>query len=237
MRDFGFIVTGGTGALGRAVVHELLARGARVAVPYRSPAEWEDLKRSAAPAASLWGRPADLTDAAAVQRFVDESAAWAGRLDGVAAVAGGYAGSGPLEQAPVEEWTRMLATNLSTVYTVARAALPRLHERGGSLVTVSSRAVETGAAGAAAYVVSKAAVVALTRALALENRERGVRVNSVAPATIDTRANRAAMPQADTSRWTPPEAIARVIAFLLSPESAPLTGAVLPLDGPTATRE
>jgi NAD(P)-dependent dehydrogenase (short-subunit alcohol dehydrogenase family) len=232
MRDRGFIVTGGTGALGRAVVQHLLGRGARVAVPYRSSTEWEELKRTAAPADRVWGQTADLTDAAAAQRFVEDAVAWLGRLDGVAAVAGGYAGSGPLETAPAEEWTRMLATNLTTVFGVARAALPHLLKQGGTLVTVASRAVETGAPGAAAYVVSKAAVVALTRALALENRDRGVRVNSVAPATIDTRANRAAMPQADTSRWTPPEAIARVIGFLLSPESAPLTGAVLPLDGP-----
>jgi NAD(P)-dependent dehydrogenase (short-subunit alcohol dehydrogenase family) len=237
MRDRGFIVTGGTGALGRAVVQHLLGEGARVAVPYRSSAEWEELKRTAAPVGSVWGQPADLTDAAAAQRFVEEAVAWLGRLDGVAAVAGGYAGSGPLETAPAEEWTRMLATNLTTVYGVARAALPHLLKQGGTLVTVASRAVETGAPGASAYVVSKAAVVALTRALALENRDRGVRVNSVAPATIDTRANRAAMPQADTSRWTPPEAIARVIGFLLSPESAPLTGAVLPLDGPLPAKD
>ena len=79
--------------------------------------------------------------------------------------------------------------------------------------------------------MSKLAVHALTRVLALENRDRGVRFNCVLPGTIDTPANRASMPRADFSRWTAPAAIARVILFLLSPESAPTTGALIPVDG------
>ena len=81
----------------------------------------------------------------------------------------------------------------------------------------------------AAYAVSKMGVLALTRALALENRERGVRVNAISPAVIDTAANREAMPRADRSAWTTPERIAVVVGFLLSPGSAPVTGAVLPV--------
>ncbi|HET8647739.1 MAG TPA: SDR family oxidoreductase, partial [Vicinamibacteria bacterium] len=97
-------------------------------------------------------------------------------------------------------------------------------------VTVASRLALEGGAGAVAYATSKAAVVALTRALALENRERSVRFNVVAPGIIDTPDNRASMPGADAARWTSPAAIAEVIAFLLSPHSAPTTGAVLPVD-------
>ena len=97
---------------------------------------------------------------------------------------------------------------------------------------VGSRAAQTGGAGMVAYAVSKSAVHALTRILASENRERGVRFNAVLPGTIDTSANRKAMPKADRSGWTSPEAIARVMAFLLSSESASVTGALLPVDGP-----
>jgi NAD(P)-dependent dehydrogenase (short-subunit alcohol dehydrogenase family) len=97
---------------------------------------------------------------------------------------------------------------------------------------VAARLALEGGSGAAAYAVSKAAVVALTRTLALENRARSVRFNAVAPGTIDTPDNRAAMPGADAARWTSPAAIAEVIAFLLSPASAPVTGAVLPVDLP-----
>jgi NAD(P)-dependent dehydrogenase (short-subunit alcohol dehydrogenase family) len=102
-------------------------------------------------------------------------------------------------------------------------------KEGGSVVTVSSRAAEAGGAGAAAYAASKAAVLALTRALALENAERGVRFNAISPTVIDTEANRHAMPKADRSRWTAPEDIAKVVAFLLAPASASITGAVIPV--------
>jgi NAD(P)-dependent dehydrogenase (short-subunit alcohol dehydrogenase family) len=125
----------------------------------------------------------------------------------------------------------MLRSNLRATYVTCRAALPHLLRAGGSVVTVGSRNMETGASGAAAYAVSKAGVLALTRSLALENRDRGVRFNLVAPGTIDTPANRRAIPKADASRWVPPEAIAEVVAFLLSPASSPVSGAVVPVYG------
>jgi NAD(P)-dependent dehydrogenase (short-subunit alcohol dehydrogenase family) len=84
----------------------------------------------------------------------------------------------------------------------------------------------------AAYAVAKVALHALVRVLALENREVGVRVNAVLPGTIDTPANRRAMPDADPSKWTAPGAVAEVVVFLLSRESAPTTGALVPVDLP-----
>jgi NAD(P)-dependent dehydrogenase (short-subunit alcohol dehydrogenase family) len=100
------------------------------------------------------------------------------------------------------------------------------------VVAVGSRAAETGGTGMAAYAVAKVAVHALVRVLALEYAGEAVRFNAVLPGTIDTPANRRAMPKADRSSWTSPEAVARVIAFLLSPESAPTTGALVPVDAP-----
>ena len=94
-----------------------------------------------------------------------------------------------------------------------------------------SKLAESGGAGAAAYAVSKSAVIALTRVLARENQARGVRFNCIVPGTIDTEANRRAMGTADLSRFVPPEAITRVVLFLLSPESAPVTGGAVPVDG------
>jgi NAD(P)-dependent dehydrogenase (short-subunit alcohol dehydrogenase family) len=226
----GFVVTGGTGALGRAVVAALVQRGARVAVPYRSAREWDEL-RAGFPAGALWGAPAELTDTAASARFFDGAAGFLGRLDGLAAIAGAYAGGRPFEEAPETEWESMMSANLATVYAVCRAALPRMLEHGGSVVTVGSRLAVEGGSGSAAYAVSKAAVVALTRVLAQENEARGVRFNCVLPGTIDTPANRKAMPKADTSRWTAPASIARVIAFLLAPESSAVNGALVPVAG------
>jgi len=171
-----------------------------------------------------------IATAAGARRFLASAAEALGSIDGVAVVAGAYAGSGPLAETREGEWPAMMQANLETAHAVCRAAIPHLIARGGSVVTVASRLVEQGGAGAAAYVVSKAGVAALTRVLALEYRGR-IRFNCIAPGTIDTPANREAMPGADRSGWTPPESIARVIAFLLSPESSPVTGAWLPADG------
>jgi NAD(P)-dependent dehydrogenase (short-subunit alcohol dehydrogenase family) len=230
----GIVVGGGTGDLGRAVVAALLEAGARVAIPYRSAEAWDALRASVPSGAPLWGSRTEIAEPPAARRFVDESVGWLGRLDGVAALAGAYAGAGPLHEAPEDEWTAMLTANLQTAHALCRAAVPHLRAQGGSIVTIGSRVVDTGGAGAAAYAVSKAGVVALTRALAAENRAHNVRANCLVPAVIDTPGNRAAMPKADRSSWTPPEALARIIVFLLSPASAPLSGAVLPAEGPAA---
>jgi NAD(P)-dependent dehydrogenase (short-subunit alcohol dehydrogenase family) len=220
------VVTGGTGALGRAVVEALVARGTRVAVPHRGDA-------SGLPGlAGVRTWPADVGDAAGARSFVEDAVTWLGGLDGLALVAGGFAGGAHFEAAPAGEWDAMMRANLSTVENVCRAALPHLLARGGSVVTVGSRAAETAGAGMSAYAVSKVAVSALTRVLALENRDRGVRFNCVLPGTIDTPANRRAMPDADATKWTSPAAIARVIVFLLSPDAAPVTGALVPVDAP-----
>ena len=228
-RGLSVVVTGGTGALGRAIVVRLLRTGHRVAVPYRGATGWRSLEAELAAIGPLWGEAADMSDPAAARRFMDAAARELGGLDAIAAVAGGYAGSGPLDAASDTEWDEMLRVNLASAHATCRAALAHLLGKGGSVVTVGSRSAEAGGAGAAAYAVSKMGVLALTRALAAENRDRGVRFNAVSPGTIDTPANRAAMPRADRSHWTPPEAIAEIVCWLLSPSSAPLTGAVLPV--------
>jgi len=227
----GVIVTGGTGALGRAVVRRLLDGGARVAVPWRSADDGRDLEQQGA-TAPVFGIRASLDGPEDARAFVDEAAGRLGLLDGLVLAAGGWAGDAPFHEAPAGEWGSMLRTNLDTVAHVCRAALPHLRKQGGSVVAVGSRAAETGGAGMAAYAVSKVAVHALVRVLALENAAHRVRVNAVLPGTIDTPANRRAMPAADRSKWTSPEAVAGVIAFLLSRESAPTTGALVPVDAP-----
>jgi NAD(P)-dependent dehydrogenase (short-subunit alcohol dehydrogenase family) len=224
----GVVVTGGTGALGSVLVRLLLEEGRDVAVPYRSPSSWEGLRKGVPSPDGLWGDAADLADLVEARRFMDAAAKRFGGIRGVAALAGGFAASGTLEATPDAEWEGMMRTNLQSARGACVAALPHLLRDGGSVVTVISRSAEAGGPGAAAYATSKMAVLALTRALSLENRGRGVRFNAVSPGTIDTAANRAAMPKADTSLWTPPEEIARVILWLLSRDSEPITGAVLP---------
>jgi len=202
-----------------------------VAVPYRNERAWEEQRAALGAPGSLWGAAADLAEPDSARRFMDDAAARLGGLDGVAALAGGYAGSGTLEAAPASEWDDMLRVNLQTVYATCRAALPHLLKQGGSVVTVSSKLAEAGAPRAAAYAAAKAGVVSLTRSLAAENRDRGVRFNCVVPSIIDTPANRAAMPKADKASWTPPDAIARVVLFLLSSDAAAVTGSAIAVDG------
>jgi NAD(P)-dependent dehydrogenase (short-subunit alcohol dehydrogenase family) len=228
----GVIVTGGTGALGRAVVKQLLERGARVAVPWRDAGEWQGLRAAAGEGAPLFGARADFTSPGGARSFVEEAARELGVVDGAALVAGGWAGGARFDEAPEDEWERMLRTNLGTAAHVCRAMLPHLRRQGGSVVAVGSRAAEAGGAGMAAYAVSKVALHALVRVLAAENARDGVRFNAVLPGTVDTPVNRRAMPGADPAGWTSPEAVARVVLFLLSGEAAATNGALVPVDGP-----
>lgn len=226
------IVTGGTGALGRAVVRRLLDAGTRVAVSYRRAGEWSSLQADMAQHPSLHGFEAELSDVAQAAAFVEQARARLERLDALALVAGGWAGGAPFDEAPADEWSRMLRGNLDAAAYVCRAALPALRREGGSIVAVGARAAETAGAGMAAYAVSKLALHGLVRVLAQENRDRGVRVNAVLPGTIDTPANRRAMNNPNGAGWTSPDRIARVVVFLLSSEAAATSGALVPVDAP-----
>lgn len=224
------LITGGAGALGRACVDAFLSDGWQVAVPTHRAGGDDALRAAAARHGDcLTWFDADLTTEDGAARSVARTLEWGGRLDAVVHTVGGYAGGAPLHESPVEQWDRMMDVNLRSAFLVARAALPRIRE-DGSLVFVSARAALRGRRGRAAYAVSKAALLALVEAVAEEQKGR-VRANAVLPSTIDTPANRAAMPDADHGSWTPPEEIARVILFLASPASAPVSGGAIPVYG------
>jgi NAD(P)-dependent dehydrogenase (short-subunit alcohol dehydrogenase family) len=225
------IVTGGTGALGQAVALRLLADGAAVAVPWIVAGEEQRLvaRVDAAERARLLTAPADVTDAAAMEAFVERVRAWRPRLDGLVTAVGGFAG-GSLLETDRATWDHMLALNLTSVFTAARAVVPAMvAARRGRIVTVASRAVVPPGPGFLAYTVAKAGVVAFTQALAAEVRDAGVTVNAVLPSTMDTPANRAAMPGAVPRPWVPVESVAAAIAFLLSDAAAHVTGALVTL--------
>lgn len=220
----GIIVTGGFGALGRAVVAELSGCGHGVAAVdlATAPAEF---------AGALALGSVDLSDGAAVDAAFAEVAARLDGIGGLVNVAGGFTWEA-METGTIESWDRMFRMNLRTAAVASRAALPHLIRAGGSIVNVGAAGATQPAAGMAPYAASKAGVRALTESLAEELRGRGVRVNAVLPTIIDTPANRADMPNADRSTWVRPEAIARVIAFLLSVDAAAMTGASIRLSLP-----
>jgi|HigsolmetaAR206D_1030411.scaffolds.fasta_scaffold00513_14 NAD(P)-dependent dehydrogenase (short-subunit alcohol dehydrogenase family) len=241
MADRTVLITGGTGGLGRAVTAAFQEAGWRIVVPVRPAgvAGTADAARPAevADAPAAGANPvrvvADLTDPDQVAPVVATAAADPGApLRAVVNLVGGYAAGGRIHETPLADFERMITLNLRPTYLVTRQALPYLVEAGGgSVVCVSSRAALDPFPGAAGYVTAKAAVLAFASAVAVEYRQSGVRCNTVVPSVIDTPANRAAQPTADHSRWVPPDEIARVIRFLASEDSAPTSGATIPVYG------
>jgi NAD(P)-dependent dehydrogenase (short-subunit alcohol dehydrogenase family) len=225
------IVTGGTGALGRAVVGALLAAGARCRVPFIVDAEAETFPHKHN---VTLVQGCDLSEEAGVARLYDGvSDLWASIH-----IAGGFA-MGAVADTDKAALLHMLNMNFVSCYLCCRAAIGGFAAAGGRpggrIVNIAARpGVEPRlGAGMTAYATSKAAVAAFTLALAAEVAGRGILVNALAPSIIDTPANRAAMPQADHAAWPKPEEIAATIAFLASPANQVTTGAVVPVSGKT----
>jgi NAD(P)-dependent dehydrogenase (short-subunit alcohol dehydrogenase family) len=227
------LIAGGTGGLGEAVSLAFLDEGAVVAVTYRNPSGFDALEQAAGSRASrLSGHQADVTDGVALRSLLESLLARHGRLDVLVNAVGGYDGGASLWEADPSSLDRMLALNVRSGYALSRAVAPvMLRQKSGVIVNVASKAALDHAAGTAVYSASKAAAVALMDSLAEEVRGAGVRVNSILPSIIDTPANRAAMPDADFTKWPKPEEIARVILFLCSEEAQVIHGAALPVYG------
>jgi NAD(P)-dependent dehydrogenase (short-subunit alcohol dehydrogenase family) len=227
------LVSGGTGGLGRAVTLAFLSEGARVAIPYFDNHEYENLKTAAGEhAARIEAQSVDVTDEDALRSFVNSVVAKHGRIDVLVNTIGGYAGGLKLWEMDSKVFDRMLQLNLRSGFALARTVVPAMLEQGhGAIVNVAAKAAFDHAAGASAYASSKAAAVAMMDSLAADLKGTGVRVNSILPSIIDTKANRAAMPDADFSKWPKPEEIARVILFLCSDDATVIHGAALPVYG------
>lgn len=226
------VVTGGTGALGRAVVKRLLAEGAQLHVPWvveREAAEAQAELGAGAGKVALY--ETDVTDETAVAKLFETVAAKAGGVDILANIVGGFAFAALADTSP-DTWRRMLDMNATSCFLCCRAAAPQMKQRGGGrIVNVAARpAVVHGGAMMSAYTASKAAVLAFTQALADELVKDRIGVNAIVPSIIDTPANRQAMPGADASAWLPPGEIAGVVAYLASPEARIVTGAAVTLN-------
>jgi NAD(P)-dependent dehydrogenase (short-subunit alcohol dehydrogenase family) len=219
----GVLVAGGTGALGAAVVRELVAADHAVVATWIIPDERERL--AALPVELV---EADLFDPDAAA----SSVAAVGDLEAVVDLVGGFAFGPRVHETDPNDFARLLTLNLTPVFMLARAGMPRMIDRGGgAFVAVSARAAVRPFAGAAGYITGKAAVLAFIQALDAEYRDDGIRCNAILPSVIDTPANREAQPDADWSKWVPPEEIARVVRFLVSEDSKPMSGAAIPVYG------
>lgn len=235
------LVTGGGTGIGAAVARRLAGEGYRVCVTGRRR---EPLEEVAAEVGGL-AVAADTSDERAVTELLATVAERLGPVSALVCCAGTSAGGTVLEQT-LERWQRVLATNLTGVFLVCRAALPQLIETHGAIVTIASLGGLRAAPASAAYASSKAGVVMLTQCMALDHGPQGVRSNCVCPGWIRTPMGDAAMDELGPSRdeayarvnaTNPlrrpglPEEVAAAVAWLLSPQAAYVNGAVLGIDG------
>ncbi len=223
------VISGGTGALGRALLRRFLDGGDRVVVPWIVKHELDALEAEEGEALRR-GRivlvEADIAEEAGAQLV----AAAAPGAEALVNTAGGFGGGKPLHDTELELWDRMYRMNVRTAVALSRALLPgMLARQRGSIANIASRAALDLPAGLSAYAAAKGAVLTLSEILQKEVAERHVRVNTIVPTTIDTPANRAAMPNADFSHWTPPAAIAEVVYWLASDAAAAVRGALVPV--------
>jgi NAD(P)-dependent dehydrogenase (short-subunit alcohol dehydrogenase family) len=220
------IVVGAGGDLGRVTAEKLAAAGFTVAGVDRSEAALKDLPDS------IWREAADPVDPAAARSVVDRIAVGAGPPEVLVNTIGTYHPGEALTATP-EDLRLMIDVNLGTALWLTQAVVPYLRDRGsGSIVHVAARPGLEPTAGMAAYAVSKAALVHLTRVLDLELRPLGIRVNAVAPQLLDTAKNRPYLTPELLAHAVAPEAVADIIAYLVSDAAAPVSGAIVPTYGP-----
>jgi NAD(P)-dependent dehydrogenase (short-subunit alcohol dehydrogenase family) len=220
------LITGADGGLGTWVTKAFLAAGAAVAGVSRS------IQAGSFSHPAFWAVRAELRSAETARNTVDEAIRRFGRIDVLVHLVGGFAGGNSVAETDDATVEKMLDLNYRSAFFVVRAVLPHMRERGaGRILAVASRQAAEPAANVGAYSASKAALVALIRTVALENSDRGITANSILPATMDTPANRAGDPRADTSRWVPPSQVAGLLVHLASDAGGGITGAAIPVYG------
>jgi NAD(P)-dependent dehydrogenase (short-subunit alcohol dehydrogenase family) len=220
------LITGAKGGLGSAVTSRFLDEGATVAGVSRSIRD-DDFADS-----RFFAVPAELSTSEAAQSAAQAVISRAGRIDILVHLVGGFAGGASVAETDEATLDQMWDVNVKSAFYVMNAVLPHMRSRqSGRLVAIGSRAAAEASPNAAAYSASKAALVALVRAVAAENADAGISANVVMPATIDTAANRMAMPRAEFTKWVHPEQIARLIVSLCADDLSQVTGAAIPIYG------
>lgn len=224
------IVTGAAGHLGRAVTRHFADRGAAlvlvdVDLTRLHQAHGDEHSR-------LLFAPADLRDATQAAAVAQAALARFGRIDVLANIAGGFRMGEAVHETSDETWNLLFDLNTRTLLNMCRAVVPAmLAGGGGRIVNVGAFGALRGGALMGAYAASKSSVIRLTESMSAELRERGIGVNCVLPTILDTPDNRAAMPDADPSRWVAPGALADVIGFLASDAARAVHGAAVPVTG------
>jgi len=220
------VITGAKGGLGTFVTQAFLDAGAQVAGVSRSIAD------SDFPHANFSAIAAELSSAERAREVIDTVLAKYGRIDGLVHLIGGFAGGQPVAESDDATFDRMIDMNLRSAFQLVRAVLPAMRSQGsGRILAIGSKAAVEPAPMAGLYGASKAALVSLIRTVARENSDKGIAANIVLPGTMDTPANRSAMPGTDFSRWVQPAQVASLLVHLATDEASQITGAVIPVYG------
>lgn len=209
-------MAGGTGGVGPAVLRRLVADGYAVTATYRGQQPQAD---------DVTFVQCDVTDTGAV----DELVSGLPELSAVVNLVGGFASGPRVHETSPGEFEAMLRLNLLPSFLLARAAVPKLLTSRGCFLAISSGAVRRPFAGAAGYLTAKAALITFIETLDADYGSKGLRANVLQPGTIDTPANRAAMPDAKTASWVSPDDLAAAVSLLL--QSPAIRGATIPLAG------
>jgi len=220
------LVTGADGGLGKHVTQSFLDAGATVIGTSRK------IQQSDFGSSSFAALPAEISRRENAQGLVDQVVARFTSLDVLVHTVGGFAGGQSIADTDDATFQRMFDLNLNSLFHVLRATIPILRRTGnGRIIAIGSRAALEPGLGVGAYSASKAAMVSLMRTVALENKDAGVRANVILPGTMDTPANRQAIPNADFSKWVSPGAVSSLITWLASDAGNDVNGAVIPAYG------
>lgn len=226
MKDKIVLVTGASGGLGSYVTQAFLDAGATVVGVSRK------IQQADFNSPSFTALPAEISTAAGARSMVESVLGRFGRLDVVVHTVGGFAGGPSLAETDDATFQGMFEVNLNSTFYLLRAVLPVMRKtRNGRIIAIGSRAALEPGAGVGAYSASKAAMVSLIKTVALENKDAGITANVILPSTMDTLANRKAMPNADVSKWVQPANVARLVTWLAGDAGKDVNGAAIPVYG------
>jgi NAD(P)-dependent dehydrogenase (short-subunit alcohol dehydrogenase family) len=228
------MVTGATGNLGQAAVQAYAAEGAKIVLVGRGEGELNQMiAEMGGDSARYMAGAADVGDVAGVDALIQKVEAQFGQIDVLAHTVGGFASGQPAHEAGIDVWDKMMNLNARTVYVTCSCVARHMVEKGvqGKIVAILSKHAYGGVAKAAAYSASKAAAQRVLESMAAELGSKGINVNGIVPAMIDTPQNRASSPNADYSKWVKPEEIAQTILFLTSDAARSINGASINMYG------
>jgi NAD(P)-dependent dehydrogenase (short-subunit alcohol dehydrogenase family) len=220
------LVTGANGGLGTYVTKALLDAGFTV-VGLAPKIQQSDFNHP-----NFTALPATLDSLEAAKKAVDTVIAGRGKIDVLAHLVGGFAGGQAVADTDDATFQRMFDLNLTSAFHMLRAGIPHMRAAGGGrIIAIGSRAAEDPGPNVGAYSASKAALVSLIRTVARENKDAGITANVILPGTMDTPANRQAMPDADRSQWVQPASVASLIVWLAGDAGKDVNGAAIPVYG------